>query len=84
MPIRTPNFRRLDPSNSSGEVRAEQTGIGGLVCKAPDPGEPEVDSGRGVVCLLKEDAIASHNGLVEGQARLRALPFDELPDGVIV
>lgn len=34
--------------------------------------------------LLKEDAIPRHNGLVERQARLRAVPFDELPDGVIL
>ena len=84
LPIRTPNFlapltRRI-PAARSGL----STGIGSFVCKAPDRRKLEVDSGGGVVCLLKEDAIPSHNGFVEGQTGLRAVPFDELLDGVIV
>jgi hypothetical protein len=34
--------------------------------------------------LLKKDPVAGHNGFVEHRARLRAGPFDELPDGMIV
>ncbi len=74
----------LDPANSGGEVRTEQTGISGFVCKAADRRQSEVDCRRRIVRLLKENAITGHNGFVEGQARLRAVPFDELPDGMII
>ena len=31
--------------------------------------------------LLKENAVPGYNSFVEGQARLRAVPFYKLPDG---
>jgi hypothetical protein len=46
-PIAHPNAEllgTLDPANSGGEVRTEQTAIGSFACKAADRGPSEVDS----------------------------------------
>ncbi len=86
-PIAHPNAKllsTLDAANSGGEVRTKQARISGFVREAADRRQPEVDGRRGVTRLLKENAVSGHNGLVEGQARLRAMPFDELPNGMIV
>ena len=34
--------------------------------------------------LFKEDAVAGHDGLVKSESRLRAVPIDELSDGMVV
>jgi hypothetical protein len=74
----------MTPSNSGGQVRTEEAGIGSFVCKSPNRRKAEIDGGGGVVRLLEEDAIACHNRLVEREARLLAVPIDELPDRMII
>jgi hypothetical protein len=86
-PVAHPNAKLLgtfDPTDSGGEVRAQQACISGFIRKAADSREPQVDSRGGIVRLPKENAIPGHNGFVEGQAGFRAVPIDELPDGMIV
>jgi hypothetical protein len=40
--------------------------------------------GRGVVTLFEVDSVAEYDRAVKGEARLRAIPGDELPDGMVV
>ena len=52
----------------------------GLVRCTHDRSHPFAYRYRGIGCFLH----ASHDGLVESQARLRAVPVNELADGVII
>src|ERR1035438_10452227 len=46
--------------------------------------QSQVDCRGSVAPLLQRDSIPSHDGLVESQARLRAVPINELANRVIV
>jgi hypothetical protein len=74
----------LDPSDAGGELRTEQPGIGRFIGHSAHRRESQVDRGRSKVSLFEVDPIAEHDGAVERQARFRAIPRDELPDGMVV
>ena len=73
----------LDSSNSGGEFRTEQTGISCLKSHPSDGRQPEVDGRRCVQLLFQKDSVAQYHGAVEGQARLGAVPPDEVGDGSV-
>lgn len=66
------------------QVRTEQPTIGSLVCKSADSRQAEVDGGRRIITLLEADSVSSNDGLVEGEARFRAISGDETADRAIV
>jgi hypothetical protein len=74
----------LNPSNAGRQLRTEQPRIGRLVGHPAHRRESQVDRGRGIVSLFEVDPIAEHDRAVEREARLRAIPGDELPDGMVV
>ena len=76
-------FHSLNSADSGREIRA-QPAIGGLVCKATDGRQAEVDSGRRIFGLFEADEVSGDDGFVKSKARFRAVPVDELADGVIV
>ena len=41
----TKSLGPFHPSNSSGQIGAQETAIRGLVCQPPDGGEPQVNGG---------------------------------------
>jgi hypothetical protein len=55
----------FDASNACGELRAEQPGIGGLVCKPPYGRQPSIDCACGELTIFEKDAVAGHHNLVE-------------------
>jgi hypothetical protein len=74
----------FDPANAGRELWAEQTGIGGLVSDSAHRRESEVDRGRSVVSLFEVNPVAKHDRAVECEARLRAIPGNELLDRMVV
>ena len=71
-------------TNPSRELRTEQTRIGRLVRDPSHRREPQVDRGRRVLALLQMDPIPQDDGPIEREAWFRAVPADELADGVVV
>jgi len=76
-------FHAADPRPFC-QLGTEEPSIGGFIGDAPNGGESQIDRGRGVVPLFEVDAVPEDNGAVEGEARLPAVPRDELCDRVIV
>jgi len=74
----------LDAPDASREFRTEEPRIGGLVRNATHRGETEVDGGRRVRALFEVDAVPQHDGTIEREPWLRAVPADELVDRVAV
>jgi hypothetical protein len=55
-----------------------------LVDQATNRPEPKIDSSGRQFPELQVDAVPKYDGLVEGEARLRTVPVDELVVGVPV
>jgi len=73
----------LDTTNACGQFGTQQTGISRLVRDTTDGGQPQIDGRGRVMGLLEVDAIAEDDGAVECEARLRAVPGDELANRVL-
>ena len=86
-PVPKPNtgpphaFHRRDACR---RFRTQETDVGRLVRHTPNRGEPKIDRGRRIPTLFEVNPVPEHNCAVEGEARLRAVPRDELANGVIV
>ena len=74
----------LHPANTGRQLRAQKTGVGGLVRHAANSGQPKIDRRRRVSALFEVDPVMEHNGAIEREPGLRAVPRHELPDGVVV
>jgi len=74
----------LHPADACGQFRTEEATIGGLVRDPADGRETQADRGGCVLALLKVNAVAQDHRAVEREAGLRAVPSDELADGVVV
>ncbi len=86
-PVSQPNAETshaLDAPNAGCQFGTEQPGIGRLVGHAAHRGESQVDRGRGVAALLEVNPVAEHDRAVERETRLRAIPGDKLPNGMVV
>jgi hypothetical protein len=73
-----------DATNPSGEIGAQQTGVGCLIGETPNGAQAQIDGSRGKEAGLKVAAIAENHRSVQGQSRFRAVPIDELIDRVAV
>ena len=74
----------FDAADAGREFRAQQPGIRRLVRDTADGCEPKVDRRRCVLPLFEVDPITENHCAVECEARLRAVPGDELTNRVIV
>jgi hypothetical protein len=74
----------LHAADPRSQFRTEQTGIGSLVRDPANCCEAQIDRGRRVVALLEVNAIAQDHRAVEREPGLRAIPCDELANGVLV
>jgi hypothetical protein len=72
----------LDAPNTSRELWAEETRVGGLVCNATDRGEAEVNGRGSIGALFEVYAVPQHHDSIEREPWLRAVPADELVDRV--
>ena len=77
-------FRFFHPADSGGQIRTQQPGICRFVCQSPNRREPKVDGRCSVALLFQIDSIASDDGPVESEPRLRAIPVNEVANGVVV
>jgi len=71
-------------ANASGQFWAQQPRVSRLVCQPPNSGELLINRVGGETSPFQEDAVANHDDAIESQAGLRAVPCDELLDGVLV
>jgi hypothetical protein len=74
----------LYAADASSQFGTEETGIGSLVRDPANGREAQIDRGGRVVALLKVNAVAEDHRAVEREAGLRAVPSDELANGVLV
>ena len=77
----------LDPFHSAdagGQLGTQQARIGGFVSQTAHGCELLVDGVRGQTSRLQVHPIADYDDAVEGQARLGAIPCNELINGVLV
>ena len=74
----------LYAADASSQFRTEETGIGSLVRDPANGREAQIDRSGSVVALLKVNAVAKDYRAVESEAGLRAIPSDELANGVLV
>ena len=73
-----------DPADTRCEFRAEETRVRRLMRESPHGGELLVDGVRRQISRFKIHAVADHDDAIEGQTWLRAVPRDELVDGVLI
>src|SRR5438445_595319 len=71
-------------ANASGQFWAQQPSVSRLVRQPPNSGELLINRVGGQTSPFQEDAVANHDDAIESQAGLRAVPCDELLDGVLV
>ena len=74
----------LHAADARRQFRAEEPGVGSFIRDSSDGGESQIDRGRSIAELFEVDSIAQDDGPIEGQPRLRVVPGDEFPDGVLV
>jgi hypothetical protein len=77
-------FEALDTPDTSGQICAQEAAIGSFVRETPDSPKAEIDRPWREVAGLKVHTISQNDSLAKRQARLRAVPIDELVDGVPV
>src|ERR1035437_2198897 len=84
-PIAQPNAELLGPFHAldaRGQFRTEQSAVGRLVGQAPYGGQAHIDGCRRKKSGLQFDPVAQDDMLAKGQARLGAVPGDEVVDRV--
>jgi len=74
----------LHATNAGGQFGAQEAGVGCLIRNAPYGSEPKVDRGRRISPLFEVNPVTEHDGAVEGEARLRTVPGNELANRVLV
>src|SRR3984893_3470927 len=74
----------LNAANTSRQIGAEETAVGGLVCKPAHGTETEIDGARRKLTGFEMRPIAQHYNSVESQARFRTIPVNEFIDGVTI
>ena len=74
----------FDAADPSGQLRTEQTGIGGFVSETAHGCKLLVDGVGGQMPRFQVHAIAHDHDAIEGQPRLRTIPGNELVDRILV
>ena len=77
-------FRSPDPAYARCEFRAQQPKVGRLVSETAHRCESDVDGSWCQLASLEVDSVAGYHALVEGEARFRAIPTNELVDGMVI
>src|SRR2546426_5963469 len=72
------------PADPGSQFRTEQSRISGLIRNSANCCESQVNRRGRVLLLFEADSVAEHDGPVECQAWLRAIPLDEFGYGVII
>src|SRR2546426_7232673 len=72
------------PADPGSQFRTEQSRISGLIRNSANCCESQVNRRGRVLLLFEADSVAEHDGPVECQAWLRAIPLDKFGDSVIV
>jgi hypothetical protein len=71
-------------ADAGGQFRTEEASIAGLVRDWADGCEAEVDRGWRTAVLFKVNAVAQDHRAVKRETGLRAVPSDELANGMVV
>jgi len=66
------------------KIRAEQTAIGGFIRQPAYRCQSQVDRRGSIRMLFECDSVSRDYSPVEGKPRLRAIPLDELSDGMLI
>jgi hypothetical protein len=74
----------LDAANPRGKIGTQQAGVCSLIGEAPNGSKTQINGSGGKQSGLKVAAITENHGSVQGEARLRAVPIDELVDGMAI
>jgi hypothetical protein len=72
----------LDSTNAGRQIGAEKTAVGRFVGEPAHGAKTQIDTARGELPGLQMRALAPDHYPVEGQARSRTIPVNELIDGV--
>ena len=74
----------MNASNSGGQFRTQQTGVGRLKGNPSDGSQSEIDGRWRVLLLLEVDPVAQNDGAAQCQPRFGTVPVDEVGDGAVV
>jgi hypothetical protein len=74
----------FDPSDTRGQIRAQEPAVGGFIGQAADGSQSKVNRPLSEMSGLKMNSISEDDGPAERKPRLRAVPFHEFVDGVPV
>ena len=82
LPTRTP--RRRTPLTRRIPAPSQQSRVARLISHAAYRRQTQIDGLRSVPFLLQVNPVSQYHGAIEGQARLGAIPLDEVVDGMVV
>src|SRR5271170_316255 len=74
----------LHTPNACRKIRAKKSAIGCFIGQPLYRCQSQVNRRRGVRALSECDSVPCDNGPVEGHPGLRAVPFDEFTNGMVV
>ena len=74
----------FDATNTGSQIGAEKTAVGCFVGEPAHGAKTKIDGAGGELTGFETRAITQDHDPVEGQARLRAIPVNELIDGVSI
>jgi hypothetical protein len=77
-------FTPFNAANASRKVGAEKTAVGGFVGEPAHSAKTQIDGAGCKLTGFQMRAIPQDHDPVEGQARFRAVPVNELIDGVTI
>jgi hypothetical protein len=80
-PISKPHaqlFRPFHAPNTSGQIRAQQSGVRRLIRETSDCGKPHVNGPWRQQAIFEMNPVAGHHRFVEGQPRFGAVPPNEV------
>jgi hypothetical protein len=72
----------LHSTDTGRQFGTQKAGVGRLVGDAPNRGQSKIDGGRRISSLFGVNPISKHHCAVEREARIRAIPGDELANRV--
>jgi hypothetical protein len=73
----------FDATNTGSQIDAEKTAVGRFVCEPAHGAKTQIDGFGGELTGFEMRATTQDHDPVEGQARFRAIPVNELIDGVM-
>lgn len=74
----------FDSAYSRSQLRAQQSRVARLISHAAYRRQTQIDGVWSVPFLLQVNPVSQDHRAIEGQARLGAIPLDEVVDGMVV